>query len=65
MHVRPKSDREFVVFPDGSRFNVRFYMTTDVYAVELPCGAIEAPTLRGLHKKVKQEFEGVKIERVW
>ena len=50
-----------VFFEGGERFSVRYYLTTEVYAVELPCGTYESPSFSGLRRQIAKNFIGAKI----
>lgn len=53
----------FVMFPDGSRFPIRYYLTSDCYTAELPAGVFEAEYLGDLTKLLRKEFSGVRITK--
>jgi hypothetical protein len=53
----------FVLFPDGAKFPIRYYLTSDCYTVEVPAGTYEAEYLGDLTKLLRKEFLGVRITK--
>jgi hypothetical protein len=50
-----------VVFPDGQKFPIRFYRTSEMHTVDLPSGTYEAETPKALIGALREEFIGVKV----
>lgn len=52
----------FVLFPDtGEQFPVRYYQTSDMYTVELPCGVYEGEYIADLKGALSADFTNVRI----
>jgi len=56
-----KSGVYCVLFDDGQKFPVKYYKTTDMYTVELPCGVYEGEYMRDLKRELVAEFNNVRI----
>jgi len=52
-----------VIFSSGQVFPIRYYLTTDVYSVDLPAGTFEAERLVDLARILKSEFDDVRVVR--
>lgn len=61
---RRNTDLFWVLFvATGEKFPVRYYETSDTYAVDLPAGIYEGEFLADLKRELKADFEGARITK--